>query len=433
MSSLHLQGSTQENHGFEYFVRNTGRDLCRSFELTYLYNLMLQMSHSDPAMRSVVIALGSTGEKLHTCGSLTIGRERSDKQIHFTRMQYGKAIRLLRDRIDGKTDISAAHAIIFCFLLCIFEFLQGNDSASLLHLNSGLALLSEDSPSLARGLEALLPHMDLQIEITHIFSAMNAQATLWLGLDIIPSASFLLPQLQPLMPSGQIYGRDGISQPTTFSSVDEAADSLNHHTSHFYDFRLSVAAFDRRSSSVLIPDSLYAEKQRLILQFQQWPPAVEALISSSDISPEVDSLGRIAVMKMNWTICHILLHTLLVESRWIYRKYEADFSKVLTLAASVIRPMNDLARLKIQRIVTANNRGCHPGTFSLHAGLIAPIYYTAIKCRNLKICQDALTLLSEDPWREGAWESLIMATIAEPQIRRHREEGYYNLDNGVTC
>ena len=253
MSSLHLQGSTQEKHGFEYFVRLTGRDLCRSFDLTYLYNLMLQMSHYDAAMRSVVIALGSTGEKLHTCGRLTIRRERSDRQIHFTRMQYGKAIRLLRQQINGKTDILAAHAIIFCFLFCIFEFLQGNDSASLVHLNSGLALLSEDSPSLARGLEALLPQIDLKTEMTRIFSAMNAQATLWLGLDIIPSASFLLPQLRPLMPSGQNYGGDGISLPATFSSVDEAADSLNHHTSHFYGFRLSVAAFDRRGSSVLIP------------------------------------------------------------------------------------------------------------------------------------------------------------------------------------
>ena len=394
---------------------------------------MLQMSHSDVAMRSVVVALGSTGERLHTCGSLTIGRERSDNQIYFTRMQYGKAIRLLRHRIDENIEISAAYAIIFCFLFCIFEFLQGNGSASLLHLNSGLALLSEDNPSLANGLEALLPHVNLKEEIARVFSAMNAQATLWLGLDIIPSASFLLPQLLPLVPSGDIYGRDGISQPAIFSSVDEAADSLNHHTSHFYGFRLSVAAFDRKSSSVLIPASLYAEKQRLIFQFQQWPPAVEALISSSAISPTSDSLDRIAVMTMNWTICHILLQTLLVESCWIYRKYEAEFRKVLTLATPVIRPMNDVARLKIQHIVTANNRGVRPGTFTLHAGVIAPIYYTAIKCRNQEICQDALTLLSEDPWREGAWESLIMATIAEPQIRHHREEGYYNLDDGVTC
>lgn len=183
----------------------TGRDLCRSFDLTYLYNLMLQMSHSDAAMRSVIIALGSTGEKLHTCGSLTIGRERPDTQIHFTRMQYGKAIQLLRHRTDGNTENSAASAIIFCFLLCIFEFLRGNDSASLVHLNSGLALLSEDNPSLSSGLEALLPHIDLKEEIIRMFSAMNAQATMWLGVHIVPSASFLLSQSQPLIPSGNVH------------------------------------------------------------------------------------------------------------------------------------------------------------------------------------------------------------------------------------
>lgn len=78
-------------------------------------------------------------------------------------------------------------------------------------------------------------------------------------------------------------------------------------------------------------------------------------------------------MKMDWTICHIILQTLLVESRWIYQKYEDDFRKVLTLAFSVIRPMNDLARFKIQHIMTANNRGFPPSAFSLPAGVIGPI------------------------------------------------------------
>ena len=139
-------------------------------------------------------------------------------------------------------------------------------------------------------------------------------------------------------------------------------------------------------------------------------------------------------MKMNYNIVHILLHNFLEEDRklQIYQTFEADFRKILTLSTPVIRPMNDLAKLRIQRVITANNMGINPASVSLYFGVIAPIYYTAVKCRNLAICRDAVSLLTEAPWREGAWDSLVMANIAEKQIRRHLEEGYYEADVSTT-
>ena len=406
-----------------------GRDLARSFEMDSIYTLILQMSHSDAAMRSAIVALGSTGEKLHTCHILTLRQERFGRQLDFTRAQYGKALQHLQRRIDDNAPNSAAYAILLCFLFCIFEFLQGNDSASLVHLRGGLALLNQDKFDISSGLEALSPGGHLDQEINYIFSTMNAQATLWLGLDVIPSATMLLPQpIQPISISERTQVENCNHLSSAYASVDEASEALNRHMSHFYAFRVSIASYDERSPSGSVRESLIAKKQNLILQFQQWPSAVDVMITALRNTFTSDMLGRLAAMKMNWTVSNIILHTFLVESGPVYQRYESDFCRVLELASSVIRPMNDLVRLRIQRIVTANNGGINPVAFSLHAGIIAPIYYTAIKCRNLEICRQALVLLTEDPWREGAWESLIMATIADPQIQRHQEEGYYEPD-----
>ncbi|KAL8793889.1 MAG: hypothetical protein Q9195_003508 [Heterodermia aff. obscurata] len=387
------------------------------------------MSHSDNAIRSAIVALGSTGEKLHTCNILTLRQERFGRHLDFTRVQYGKALRHLQRKIDDDAQGLVAYAILLCFLFCIFEFLQGNDSASLVHLRGGLALLSQAGSSISSGFEALSPGGHLDHEIKNVFSAMNAQATLWLGLDVIPIATMLLPQpVQPVEPPRNTQVENCNHPSTAFASVDEASEALNRHMSHFYAFRVSIAAYDERSPASPLLENLIAEKKNLILQFQQWPSASEAMTTALGDTLTDDMLDRLATMTMNWTVSNILLHTYLVESNPVYRKYELDFRQVLELASSILRPMNDLVRLKIQRIVTANNGGINPAAFSLHAGIIAPIYYTAIKCRNLKICRDALALLKEDPWREGAFDSLIMATIAEPRIQRHQEEGYYEPD-----
>ena len=424
-----LQGTAEERQGFDFFVRHTGPDLARSFDLASLYTLLLQMSHSDDAIRSAIVALGSTGERLHTCNILTLRRERFDRQLDFTRVQYGKALSHLQRRIDNNVQESVAYAILLCFLFCIFEFLQGNDSASLVHLRGGLTLLSQDTSGISSGLNALSPGSHLDREINYIFSAMNAQATLWLGLDIIPSATVLLPHsIERGSASENTYAEDRDHLPTTYASVDEASESLNRHMSQFYAFRVSIASYDERSPSDPVPENVIAEKENLICRFQQWPLAVEAMIIALAGTLTGDMMDRLAAMKMNWIVSNISLHTYLVDSNPVYQKFEPDFRRVLDLATSVIRPMNDLVRLKIQRIVTANNGGISPVAFSLHAGTIAPIYYTAIKCRNLGICREALALLKESPWREGSWKSLVMATIAEPRIQRHQEEGYYELD-----
>lgn len=399
--------------------------------LRSVYQLILQISHSDDAIRSAIVALGSTGEQLHTCDSLAVQRERSSPNHDFTRIQYCKALQHLQRQIDSNSEHSVAYTIVLCILFCIFEFLQGNDVGVLTHLKGGLSLLNQDYSRVSSGLAKLSPHGDLDHEILTIFSAMNVQAALWLGLDDLPSSFMWLPQpAAGVGGSGLIYGQDGDSQPSVFSTIDEISESLNHHTTQVHAFRMFITSCHQRSIQDPIFKGLYAEKHRLISQYQQWSSAVHVTEIELGSTITSDDACRLAAMKMNYTIVHILLHTFLEDDRklQIYEAFEADFCKILTLSTAILQPMNDLAKLRIQRVVTANNMGVSPASVSLYSGVIAPIYYTAIKCRNLGISRCAVTRLREAPWREGAWDSLVMANIAEKQIRRHTREGYYEAD-----
>ena len=429
LPSYKVPGTSKERQAFDFFIQNTGRDLFSATNMKSIYQLMLQISQSDDAIRSAIVALGSTGEQLHTCDSLAIQRQRSSPSQDFTRIQYCKALQALQRRIDTNSEHSVAYTILLCVLFCIFEFLQGNEVGALTHLRGGLGLLDQDYSRVAVGLDKLSPNADLHSEILTIFSAMNVQAALWLGLDDLPSSFMWLPQpAAGVGDSGLIYGQEDSSRASVFASIDHISDSLNQITRKIYAFRLFITSCNQRSSKDPIFQRLRTEKERLVSQLQQWPPAVDTWEMELRSNITSDHTCRLAAMRMNYIIVNILLQTYLEEDNkmWIYQEFEADFHRVLTLAAPIIRPMSDLARLRIQRVVTANNMGINPVSISLQSGLIAPIYYTAIKCQNISICLEAIRLLSEAPWREGAWDSLVMANIAEKQIRRQKDEGGYN-------
>jgi hypothetical protein len=49
--------------------------------------------------------------------------------------------------------------------------------------------------------------------------------------------------------------------------------------------------------------------------------------------------------------------------------------------------------------------------YSFDMGVLPPLYYTAVRCRDPIIRRKALALLSASPRREGIWDSLILAAI----------------------
>ena len=54
--------------------------------------------------------------------------------------------------------------------------------------------------------------------------------------------------------------------------------------------------------------------------------------------------------------------------------------------------------------------------FAFVSGAIRPLYMVADKCFDFKVSEEAIDLLEEKPWREGAWDSAAMAAIARKNL-----------------
>jgi hypothetical protein len=73
----------------------------------------------------------------------------------------------------------------------------------------------------------------------------------------------------------------------------------------------------------------------------------------------------------------------------IYDQYDASFEQVLTLVENLIHNSQNM-RLII----------------FLDMGVMAPLFYLILKCRNLALRRKALSLLKLSPYREGMWHRL---------------------------
>lgn len=418
--SISITGTKQERRSFAFFCYQTGQQLATALNITQTHQLILQASHCDEAVRSAVIALGSIGERLSINNLLTLENEQANACHGFARMQYYKALKRLRERISNDSEGSVNLAIILCFLFTIFEFLQGNDAGSLIHLRSGLNILRRDHGSLSTGIQTVSQENDpLEHEMLRTFSIMDIQATIWLGLK-----TFQAPVIMPI--DGP---RDAPAALNLFSTVDEASESLNYQITAMYHFRRLAAAYDGAESHNQVPPELHIKKEELLVQLKKWSVSLQSLTAKLWGEIDTETSQRIVVMKMNYETTLMVLKACLQRSdQQIYRNCEAEFRLIVDLAKSVIGPMDAVMRLGVQHIVTANNDGINPiPMFSFYAGVIQPLYHTAIKCQNLKVSREAITLLSSSPWREGAWDSATMARIAARRAQEV-EEGYMNTE-----
>lgn len=401
---ISITGSYQERRSFAFFCYQTGQQLSTALNVTKTHQLILQASHCDDGVRAAVIALGAIGERLSINNLLTLDNEQANACHSFAHLQYYKALRYLRETISNNPKGSANFAVILSFLFTIFEFLQGDDTACLIHLRGGLNILRRGQGSLSMGLQVTASEQDpLTHEILKIFSTMDLQATIWLGLTAFP-APIMVPINDP-----ESY----LAHLDQFSTLDEASESLNRRIVSIYHFQRLVATYDGRESVEQVPQEVHVEREKLILQLKKWLVSFEALVRKPCGEFNTEMLERITVLKINYESGLLMLTACLQASgQQFYTNHELEFRKIITLAKAVVRPRKD-----IERIVAANNSKNPLTVFSFYIGVIRPLYFTAIKCQNMNVCREAIALLSSSPWREGAWDSATMARIAARRVQ----------------
>jgi hypothetical protein len=88
-------------------------------------------------------------------------------------------------------------------------------------------------------------------------------------------------------------------------------------------------------------------------------------------------------------------------------KFAGDFRQILELAEEVV------AAEKSGPAYKENWYAQTKASFTLGIGIVQPLYIVATTCRDRKLRRDAIRLLMHRPRREGLWDSMLCARIAQ--------------------
>ena len=384
-------------------------------------SIVLQNSENDPALRHAVIALGA----MHWDTLRNFGISTTDDQqlLPLAYEQYHQAIKSLRSQLQHERGTSVEANILSCMVLIVFDFMQGNYRAAGIHLSGGVALLrrylAQHSSS-----EALITRISTPWRTSLERSGMlptggSFVARLLLSFGYMDFWASCWMDSLPALPEVSILEGLAVSPPS------RPDNELNASFQAFAPLENRIREFLRASRGVLYRHG------------QQVPPTdSKRQIPHQSSSVTFDEMQTVLMALLcNWNknfqlVCANYVHIELREILAI-NCVAANHKKVETMLAAAQRDgtVNYQASTPNFREVVMFSRKVYeaklfPATSPYHAnspfaftiGIIHPLYITAVNCVDPSVCQDAIEMLSSRHWKEGAWDSLVMANIAREQL-----------------
>ncbi|MCJ1300194.1 hypothetical protein MMC08_002989 [Hypocenomyce scalaris] len=411
--STGVVGDDQECRGFDFFLHRTAPELVESLQSKLWDHLVLQVSHLDSAVRHAVIAIGSLNERLYINNILTSDNSQANARHEFARVQYDKAMRQLRKRLSSGKEHPVEFTLISCFLFIIFEFLQGNDVAAEAHLRSGLDILrrsyAEEAGLASKGLTVSSSARDGFLhDIRNAFGVADMMATRWLDLS-----SLYLQKMPPLAEGP----RSSSFLSERFSSLVDAELTLLDQMGQMYYLQRWIAAHNTLESSDQVPRAAIARQQDLIARLDHWQLAMGVLLKRIRAELSSEDMHRVTILSIKHQTAKIMLAASLDPTeKTTYQQSDFLFTHVVTLAESLLRPVNLMVNSNLWQQPFYVMVSHDPLLFNFTGCVIQALYFTAIKCCNRSTCRKALSLLSSEPWREGAFDSTVMVKVAERKI-----------------
>ena len=230
----------QERRAFQYFFTKTSAEIAGFLPSEFWTKLILQASHTDPAILHAVIALGSTHETYEGEAPGHLRRDGSAQQC-FALEQSNKAIRHLLEQSSAGIPRSGESVILACILFICLETFQGNHAAALAHLESGLNILEswlhdddEHQPVLSPDYVSRPTRHFLEDELVPLFTRLDVQAT-------------TISTPRSLKEVGQYCRKDPV-MPTRFSSLSDAHNHLADlvhckNSRHYFAYSNSTTFF----------------------------------------------------------------------------------------------------------------------------------------------------------------------------------------------
>ena len=413
-----------EVRSFEFFRFRTAQEAFPSAEWA---DYLLRTAYHESAVRHALVALGA----LHEYSQVSF-RKLPDSD--FAMQQYGKAIHDVM-KLDMSDPEATNVALITCILFAAIESLQGHYRSSLLHISSGLKILSEEE------------------------NLETSERVTYMPRDVLrPMFVRFVTQSEEI---GDSQIRLAYSKPLTdmpipvegFQNIDEAQRLLNtylHQYTHFLQNLVPAIPTDMESLQPRF------ERHAVIDDWHKaWCIAFDELLAR--LGPDVPNKAKILQAWRKVVEVTLNLNFALGEMAWdehienfrtmiaiieAFTENEEGMNTEITPAPSTSRAF---ANVDLQlsppdqfdspssnsTSMSALNRSppsmCpSKQTFSLNIGIIPPLYIACTRCRDPVIRRRALQLLSTCNRKEGIWDSNLSSRVASRIIEVEERGASYH-------
>lgn len=388
---------------FEWFTFKTVKKLRGVFRSEFWDQLVFQACFDEPAVRHAVLALSSVQRRDISADEPSKGTELSpDGHEEFVLRQYGKAIQHLLPRPGSTAQPNVNVVLLSCLVFIFLEFLRGHYKAAHGHLRNGLRLIAEvHSPrntAIPGTSLSKVPVQRIEQGILDSFARIQVQVALFSPLNHTVDSA---PQTTKPNPSGN-----------SFASVEQAREQLDYLINGILRLEEKFRHDDIEESDNKALTTLLRNQQQLRDALNSWKDAYTLSTVAIETSMPFREVFGYRLLHVYHTMATIMVNAA------VYSDPEAIFDKHVNEFRSIIIQAEELRRI-VKSVAVIQDLAAHYTDKSqsiADIGWIPPLYYTALKCGDHTLRQQAVGFLRLMPHREGIWDSNMAASIAENVI-----------------
>lgn len=399
--------SSLELQSLQFFHFKTVPSVCGFFDSSFWRRLLLQMSHEEPSLRCAMMAIGSAQRNNERVGYRSLDLEDTSPRLDhdaFTLHQYTKAINLVQKRLSTGNQ-NRMVSLVACILFVCLELLRGQRRPALAHLRCGISMLSSAETSLDAYRTILSPKgLNPKEMIDNDIAPIIARLSLLQTLYRQPRTDLFVGTLNVNVPE---HNKEPEKPFATLKDARIANTNMGNSTLRFCHMVLAE----------LFPDleSLEVFRKALLRRLQNWSDAFEGYLSSDFVER-----GQLLTKDERGAAQLRVQHRMAVSwARFICCPLDE-------MESDKVHPDFQFIVEATERIMEATERECPEeggiGGFNLDNGIIPPLVYAGIKCRDPILRRRAVALLYRSPWRrEGLWDAVTCAKLIEAHINVEEE------------
>jgi hypothetical protein len=397
----------QEEQYFQLFRTHVARELSGYFSSEFWTKTVLQESHSEPSIRQSAVALGALYKSLES--GQTNERFLPERyHYNFALQQWGKAFKHYL--------LPGGPGYLRLILFACFETLTGNYKSTITDLQHTVGAIREFkwNDEVEGELVQIIKHLTIQVKFADIIFHFSTPY----GINLVPPTPLQQPtsSQSPLFSSAPIDNPDASSLeadlPGTFATALEARSALNNiceDIMHLAEQQPSHHTKPDHIVPLLSISNLFIANQRLF----QWSVACSALLyKRHDTGVTINERSAINSLQMIRLMASTLFRFDSSRSEVVFDMLLPQFRETVNRGKEVLHD-EEFTFAQGREAREEKPASYYRPSFTLEMSLVAPLFVVAAKCRERNLRREAITLLRSRPRREGLWDSIFCAKVAE--------------------